>query len=488
MTGTVTINGVIYQVGISDLTPADVLPVFRTDTSILKTDSILLHAAGAQQNSAKKVLIPHLISLMSSAVAEDVVLTIEPYYDANGEYQGMYWHYNGQWLRRSDTGEMISVTDDAAEIALAAEQAVEATIAAKAATTAATNTESRVSAAEELRVQAENQRKSNEQQRQGQETTRQNQEQTRQQNETTRQTQESTRQSQEQTRQQNEATRNTQESTRQNQEQTRQQNEQTRQNQEQARVAAERQRTTTFQQDHERSVTATQEAEQVNAELDGMTVTITNREGTSRSVDLSFDFYASYPSVAAMNADIANIPLCALVSIATDDPLDDENARVYQRRTDGTLKYICDLDQKSAEAWNDWLENKKPEIQQRIDTADADHTMAEGDHSTADADHTRAESDHTRAESDHTRAESDHSTATDDHANYTADRQTFAENEAQRQQDFEDAEEARMAAMVVTRCFVDLTTMCLMFVQPASDGTQYQVRNGNLNITVTYNI
>ena len=114
--------------------------------------------------------------------------------------------------------------------------------------------------------------------------------------------------------------------------------------------------------------------------------------------------------------------------------------------------------------------------------------MAEGDHSTADADHTRAESDHTRAESDHTRAESDHSTATDDHANYTADRQTFAENEAQRQQDFEDAEEARMAAMVVTRCFVDLTTMCLMFVQPASDGTQYQVRNGNLNITVTYNI
>lgn len=156
MTGTVTINGVTYQVGIPDLTPADILPVFRTDTSILKTDSILLHAAGAQQNSAKKVLIPHLISLMSNAVAEDVVLTIEPYYDANGEYQGMYWHYNGQWLRRSDTGEMISVTDDAAEIALAADQAVQATVEAKAATAAATNTEARVSAAEELRVQAEN--------------------------------------------------------------------------------------------------------------------------------------------------------------------------------------------------------------------------------------------------------------------------------------------------------------------------------------------
>lgn len=143
MTGTVTINGVTYQVGIPDLTPADVLPVFRTDTSILKTDSILLHAAGAQQNSAKKVLIPHLISLMSSAVAEDVVLAIEPYYDASGEYQGMYWHYNGQWLRRSDTGEMIRVDDSAAEIALAAEQAVEATIAAKAATTQAASDHTR---------------------------------------------------------------------------------------------------------------------------------------------------------------------------------------------------------------------------------------------------------------------------------------------------------------------------------------------------------
>jgi len=156
MTGTVTINGVTYQVGISDLTPADVLPVFRTDTSILKTDSILLHAAGAQQNSAKKVLIPHLITLMSSAVAEDTVLTIEPYYDANGEYQGMYWHYNGQWLRHTDTGEMIRVDDSAAEIALAADQAVQATVEAKAATAAAKNTEARVSQAEEARVQAEN--------------------------------------------------------------------------------------------------------------------------------------------------------------------------------------------------------------------------------------------------------------------------------------------------------------------------------------------
>ena len=77
MTGTVNINGVNYQVSIPDLTPADVLPVFRTDTSIVKTDSILLHAAGAEQNSAKKVLLPHLITLVSKALAEDIALAID---------------------------------------------------------------------------------------------------------------------------------------------------------------------------------------------------------------------------------------------------------------------------------------------------------------------------------------------------------------------------------------------------------------------------
>lgn len=154
MTGTVNINGINYQVSIPDLTPADVLPVFRTDTSIVKTDSILLHAAGAEQNSAKKVLLPHLISLISNAMAENVALTIEPYYDVNDVYQGMYWHYNGQWLRRTDTGDMIRVDDTAAEMALAAEQAIEAAIAAKEAATLASNTEARISQAEEARQQA----------------------------------------------------------------------------------------------------------------------------------------------------------------------------------------------------------------------------------------------------------------------------------------------------------------------------------------------
>ena len=61
-------------------------------------------------------------------------------------------------------------------------------------------------------------------------------------------------------------------------------------------------------------------------------------------------------------------------------------------------------------------------------------------------------------------------------------------DEAQRQADFENAEEDRIAAMTVTRCFVRLQTMHLMFVQPESDSTQYKLRRGRLKIISTYNI
>lgn len=126
MTGTVTINGVTYNVDLTDLTPADVIQVFRTDTSVVKSDSILLHSSGTEENSAKMVLLPHLISLLSNSVAEDVALTIEPYYDENDEYVGMFWHYNGDWLLNGSTGEMIRVDTEAAAAALAASQATEA--------------------------------------------------------------------------------------------------------------------------------------------------------------------------------------------------------------------------------------------------------------------------------------------------------------------------------------------------------------------------
>ena len=64
--------------------------------------------------------------------------------------------------------------------------------------------------------------------------------------------------------------------------------------------------------------------------------------------------------------------------------------------------------------------------------------------------------------------------------------QTFETNEQQRQQDFEDAEAERIAAMLMTECYVDFDTMCLMFVQPEKDTTDYNVVDGDLMITVQY--
>ena len=438
MNGNVTINGIKYPVTLADLTPADVLPVFRTDTSILKTDSILLHAAGAEQNSAKKVLFPHLVSILSVSIAEDVVLTIEPYYDENNVYQGMFWHYNSSWLYRTDTGEMIRVDDTAAEIALAADHAVRATEAANTAATGAVAADNRATSNENARVTAENARKTAETERQRQET-------------------------------------------------ARQQNEQERQAQEQAReqqAAADHATAgtdhTRAEQDHTDALEATAGAEKVNATLVGMTVTVTDRNGQSRSQNIGFEITEDhvYPSIAAMQADAANVLPGKFCMVATTDKTSEENARLYTKNSAGGFTFLSDLDQAATHAFADWMDNYKPVIE---------------------ADHSRAESDHSTAVSDTGRAATDHQTATQDHENYTADRQTFADNEAarqqtfdtneaQRQEDFENAEADRMAAMTVTRCFVDLTTMCLMFVQPASDSTQYQVRNGDLNITVRYEV
>lgn len=142
------------------------------------------------------------------------------------------------------------------------------------------------------------------------------------------------------------------------------------------------------------ALTATTYAENVNAEVNGMTVRITNRNGKVATIDVSFDFYKTYSSVAAMNADIANIPKSRLVSIATNDKTSEENARIYQKRSDGTMIYIADLDQASASAWAEWLNSMKPQIQAAITQAASDHTRATTDHSTATSDHTRAETDH----------------------------------------------------------------------------------------------
>lgn len=244
------------------------------------------------------------------------------------------------------------------------------------------------------------------------------------------------------------------ESTRQSNESTRQSNESTRQSQESTRQSNEQSRTTTFSSDHSRAesdhstaasdhTTASSDhtqavsdhtkvagAENLNAQLLGMTVSITNRQGVTSSVDIGFEMYRTYTSVAAMNADAANVPQGKFVMIATTDPTSADNAKLYCKNSQGSFTFLSDLDQASAAAWADWLENMKPAINERIATADSDHSRAETDHSTASTDHSTASSDHSQAQSDHTQSvnqsayaktQGDYAKDLNEHPGYIAD-------------------------------------------------------------------
>ena len=250
------------------------------------------------------------------------------------------------------------------------------------------------------------------------------------------------------------------------------------------------------------AIAATDEASNVDADLTGMTVTITNRKGVSKEVNIGFEILERnvYPSIAAMNANAAYVRAGEFCMIATTDPTSPENAQLWSRNSSPSTSehpftFLSDLDQAATSAFADWLENYKPVIE-------ADHTRAEQDHTTADSDHTTAMTDHQTATKDHQTATQDHSISAQQQATFETNeaarqqtfdtdeanrQQTFDTNEAQRQADFENAEEDRIAAMTVTHCFVDLKTMHLMFVQPESDSTQYKLRRGRLKIITTYN-
>lgn len=126
---------------------------------------------------------------------------------------------------------------------------------------------------------------------------------------------------------------------------------------------------------------ATSGAENVNAGIQGFTVTITDRYGVSRSVDIGFDIYRTYPSVAAMNADAANVPQGKFVIIATTDKTSEDNAKMYVKNSQGSFSFLCDLDQASSAAWADWLNNMKPAIEQA--TTDANNAAANANNKAA---------------------------------------------------------------------------------------------------------
>ena len=129
------------------------------------------------------------------------------------------------------------------------------------------------------------------------------------------------------------------------------------------------------------SAQATEEASNVNADLTGMTVTITDRYGVSNSVNIGFEIYRTYSSVALMNADAANVPEGKFVMIATTDTTSVENARLYGRNSQPAtaqepFTFLSDLDQASSSAWAEWLNTYTPAIIQATTDANNAATIA----------------------------------------------------------------------------------------------------------------
>ena len=106
----------------------------------------------------------------------------------------------------------------------------------------------------------------------------------------------------------------------------------------------------TASSDHTASVAATTEASRVNAQLSGTVVTITDRNGTARSVDIGFSIFRTYASKALMKADAANVPEGKFVLIGTTDPTDPDNATFWCRNSlaataQEPFDFLCDFDQ-----------------------------------------------------------------------------------------------------------------------------------------------
>ncbi len=142
-------------------------------------------------------------------------------------------------------------------------------------------------------------------------------------------------------------------------------------------------------------------SENVNVTLVGMTVTVTDRTGTSRSQNLGFEIFRTYKTRALMKADAANVPEGKFVMIGnTDDPTDPDNATLWSRTsaeptdTEHAFMFLSDLDQASSAAWADWLENMKPTItaatQNAVDAAaNANAKAALAQTAASDADNAR---------------------------------------------------------------------------------------------------
>ena len=186
-----------------------------------------------------------------------------------------------------------------------------------------------------------------------------------------------------------------------------------------------------------RADTAADGAENVNATMVGMTVTITNRDGISHSENIGFEITEDhvYPSYNAMLADAANVLPGKFCIIATTDPTQEDNAKLYTRNSSPATSakpftFLSDLDQASSAAFADWLNNYKPVIEADHQQAVLDHQTSTTDHGQYLSDTQRAGQDHQTSTTDHQqylsdtqRAGQDHETSTIDHGQYLSDTQ-----------------------------------------------------------------
>ena len=104
-------------------------------------------------------------------------------------------------------------------------------------------------------------------------------------------------------------------------------------------------------------------------------------------------------------------------------------------------------------------------VQDKLDTADADHARAEQDHTQASVDHTTAGDDHSRAQTDHSTAAADHTQAASDHTTAAGDHTTAAADHTQA------ASDHTQAASDHTTAAADHTTAGNDHTQAAADHT-----------------
>ena len=119
-------------------------------------------------------------------------------------------------------------------------------------------------------------------------------------------------------------------------------------------------------------------AANVDADVQGTTVTITTRNGVQRSVDIGFyiDPDHVYESKEQMKSAASVVDAGQFCIIATTDPTDPDNATLWIRNSLPSTSaepytFLSDLDQAATEVWDDWNTNLRQAIVQATSDAEA---------------------------------------------------------------------------------------------------------------------